>query len=184
MQEWGIAMATATKVLAALRSEGLVRSVTGVGTVVSVSETAKLTLPRHSVAVAGIVIDDQGRALLIQRPENGRWEPPGGVLELDETFHEGVRREVKEETGLEVEPDKLTGIYKNMARGIVALAFRCNILGGQLTTNSEASAFRWASTDEVPVLTTEVFAHRVLDAYRDDVAPALREHDGVYLIGP
>jgi ADP-ribose pyrophosphatase YjhB (NUDIX family) len=141
-------------------------------------------LPRHSVAVAGIVINDQGRALLIQRPENGRWEPPGGVLELGETFHDGVRREVKEETGLDVEPDKLTGVYKNMARGVVALAFRCHILGGQLTTNPEASAFRWATTDEVPTLTTEVFTYRILDAYLDDVAPALREHDGVNIIGP
>lgn len=138
-------------------------------------------LPRHSVAVAGIVIDDQGRALLIQRPENGRWEPPGGVLELGETFHEGVRREVKEETGLDIEPDKLTGVYKNMARGVVALAFRCHILGGRLTTNPEATAFRWATTDELAALTTEVFTYRVLDAYRDDTAPAIREHDGIQL---
>lgn len=85
-------------------------------------------LPRHSVAVAGIVIDGQGRALLIQRPENGRWEPPGGVLELGETFQAGVRREVKEETGLDVEPDELTGVYKNMARAVVALTFPCHIL--------------------------------------------------------
>jgi ADP-ribose pyrophosphatase YjhB (NUDIX family) len=139
-------------------------------------------LPRHSVAVAGIVIDDQGRALLIQRPENGRWEPPGGVLELEETFHEGVRREVKEETGLDVVPDKLTGVYKNMARGIVALAFRCHVLGGQLSTNSEASAFRWATKHEVTELTTEVFAYRVLDAYKTEETPAVREHDGVDLI--
>ncbi|MFD0688455.1 NUDIX hydrolase [Actinomadura fibrosa] len=139
-------------------------------------------LPRHSVAVAGIVIDDQGRALLIRRPENGRWEPPGGVLELEETFADGVRREVKEETGLDVEPEALTGIYKNMARGIVALAFRCRLLGGTLTTNPEADAFRWASPDEVATLTNEVFAYRILDAYRDDPTPALRDHDGVNLI--
>jgi 8-oxo-dGTP diphosphatase len=36
-------------------------------------------LPRHSVAVTGVVIDHQGRALLLQRPENGRREPPGDV---------------------------------------------------------------------------------------------------------
>lgn len=138
-------------------------------------------LPRHSVAVAGIIID-QGRALLIRRPENGRWEPPGGVLELDETFTEGVRREVKEETGLDVEPVALTGVYKNMKRGIVALAFRCRLLGGTLTTNSEADAFRWATQDEVPTLTNEVFAYRVLDSFRDNPAPALRAHNGVTLI--
>jgi 8-oxo-dGTP diphosphatase len=139
-------------------------------------------LPRHSVAVAGIVIDGQGRALLVQRPENGRWEPPGGVLELDETFHEGVRREVKEETGLDVEPDKLTGVYKNMTRAVVALTFRCRIIGGQLTTNPEAKAFRWAHPDEVPALTTEVFASRILDAFREHTQPAIRLHDGVHLV--
>ena len=140
-------------------------------------------LPRHSVAIAGILIDGQGRALLIQRPENGRWEPPGGVLELTETFRDGVRREVKEETGLDVEPEALTGVYKNLTHGVVALAFRCRVLGGELTLNAEASAFRWAAPAEVPGLTTEVFAYRILDAYRDDPAPAVREHNGVNLVG-
>ncbi|MFD0856275.1 NUDIX hydrolase [Actinomadura adrarensis] len=141
-------------------------------------------LPRHSVAVAGIVIDAQQRVLLLRRPENGRWEPPGGVLELDESITDGLRREVREETGLSVEPEALTGVYKNMARGIVALTFRCHILTGQLTPNSEADAFRWVRRGEVAELTTEVFAYRVLDAYRDDPAPALRIHDGVSLIHP
>jgi ADP-ribose pyrophosphatase YjhB (NUDIX family) len=141
-------------------------------------------LPRHSVAVAGIVIDGRGRALLIRRPENGRWEPPGGVLELDETFDDGVRREVREETGLNVEPEALTGVYKNMARGIVALAFRCRLISGTLAPNPEADAFRWAAPDEIVDLTSEVFACRVTDAYRDDPAPALREHDGTRLISP
>ena len=41
-------------------------------------------MPKHSVSVAGIVVDDHGRVLVIRRDDNGRWEPPGGVLELDE----------------------------------------------------------------------------------------------------
>lgn len=139
-------------------------------------------LPRHSVAVAGIIIDSQHRVLLLRRPENGRWEPPGGVLELDETITDGVRREVREETGLSVEPERLTGVYKNMARGIVALTFRCRLLGGALTPNPEAAGFAWVAADDVAGMTTEVFAYRVLDAYRDDPAPALRIHDGVNLI--
>src|ERR1035441_848949 len=40
--------------------------------------------PRHSVSVAAVVVDDHDRALLIRRRDNGHWEPPGGVLELDE----------------------------------------------------------------------------------------------------
>jgi ADP-ribose pyrophosphatase YjhB (NUDIX family) len=80
--------------------------------------------------VAGIITDDHGRALLIQRADNRRWGPPGGVLELGGTIHDGLRREIREETGLDIEPVTLTGVYKNMPRGIIALVFRCKITGG------------------------------------------------------
>ncbi|HMH39098.1 MAG TPA: NUDIX domain-containing protein [Streptosporangiaceae bacterium] len=62
----------------------------------------------HSVSVAGVVIDENGRTLVIQRRDNGHWEPPGGVLEREESIIEGLLREVREETGLIVEPVVLT----------------------------------------------------------------------------
>jgi 8-oxo-dGTP diphosphatase len=138
--------------------------------------------PKHSVSVAAVIIDDQGRALLIQRRDNRHWEPPGGVLELDEAIEDGLRREVREETGLEVEPGPLTGVYKNMVRGVVALVFRCKPVGGDLTVSDEAAAFRWASADEVAELLSEAFAARVLDALRPDSVSAVRQHDGVHLV--
>jgi len=46
----------------------------------------------HSVAVVGLVFRDDGRVLAIQRRDTSEWQPPGGVLELAETFEEGVRR--------------------------------------------------------------------------------------------
>ncbi|SRR6266496_4284390 len=137
---------------------------------------------RHSVSVAAIITDDHGRALLIQRRDNHRWEPPGGVLELDETIEEGLRREVREETGLDIEPGQLTGIYKNMTRGIIALVFRCKITGGTLTTTEEATAFRWASDRDIREIVGEVYAIRVLDALSPGSGPAIRQHDGVHLI--
>jgi hypothetical protein len=70
---------------------------------------------QHSVSVAGVIVDEQNRALLIRRRDNLHWEPPGGVLEVDEPIHDGLRREVHEETGLVVEPIRLTGVYKTWA---------------------------------------------------------------------
>ncbi len=139
---------------------------------------------RHSVSVAGVIVDGQGRALLIQRRDNGRWEPPGGVLELGEAITAGLRREVREETGLEVEPDRLTGVYKNMSRGIVTLVFRCRWVGGTITETDEAADCRWAAPDNVRDLATEAQAIRVLDglAAGDGQPPAVREHDGQSLL--
>jgi ADP-ribose pyrophosphatase YjhB (NUDIX family) len=136
----------------------------------------------HSVSVAGVIIDDHGRVLLAQRRDNGHWEAPGGVLERDEDITTGLLREIHEETGLHVEPVALTGVYKNMTRSIVALVFRCKIVGGRLTETAETRALRWITADEVRSLASEAFAIRVLDAMDHDHAPAVRHHDGTRLL--
>jgi ADP-ribose pyrophosphatase YjhB (NUDIX family) len=138
--------------------------------------------PHHSVSVAAVIVDDRDRALLVRRRDNGHWEPPGGVLELGEDILEGLRREVAEETGLQVEPSALTGVYKNMERGIVALVFRCRRTGGELTTASETAEVCWATRDQVAALADQAYAVRVLDALDLATPPAVRAHDGVRLV--
>ena len=139
------------------------------------------TSPRHSVSVTGVVTDDAGRALLIQRRDNQHWEPPGGVLELEESIHDGLRREVREETGLEIEPFALTGVYKNMPRGIIALVFRCETTGGDLRPTAETQGFKWATEYDVRQLATEAYAIRVTDAMHV-TQTVIRHHDGTHLI--
>lgn len=133
--------------------------------------------PKHSVSVAGIVIRDDGRVLVIKRDDNGHWEAPGGVLELDESFEAGVRREVLEETGLEVTVERLTGVYKNMTHGIVALVYRCRPAGGEPRSTDEAREIRWMTTEEVNSAMTPAFAVRVVDALGG--GPHSRAHNGV-----
>jgi 8-oxo-dGTP diphosphatase len=80
--------------------------------------------------------------------------------------------------------EALTGVYKNMRLGVVALVFRCRPAGGTLTENSEAAGFRWIQESEASAIMPEAFAIRILDAYRNDAEPSIRDHDGVKLITP
>ncbi|MFB6825119.1 NUDIX hydrolase [Streptomyces virginiae] len=137
--------------------------------------------PLHSVSVAGAVLREDGRLLAIRRADNGTWELPGGVLELTESPEAGVRREVLEETGIEVEVDALTGVYKNTTRGIVALVFRCKPSGGTERTSEESTAVAWLTPDEVSAQMSEVYAIRLLDAL-DEAGPHVRSHDGRHLV--
>ncbi|MCL2788732.1 MAG: NUDIX domain-containing protein [Micrococcales bacterium] len=133
--------------------------------------------PRHSVSVAGAVINDDGLVLAIRRADNGHWEPPGGVLELGETIEAGLVREIQEETGLTVKPERLTGVYKNMQRGIVALVFRCTATDGSAKRTDEAREIAWLSPTEITERMEPAYAIRLLDAL-DDLGPAVRAHDG------
>jgi 8-oxo-dGTP diphosphatase len=135
---------------------------------------------RHSVSVAAVVLDDGGRALVIRRRDTAAWQLPGGVLELDESIDAGLRREVREETGLDVEPERLTGVYKNLKLGVVALVFRARLVGGTAGPTEEASAVEWWPADRVAAEMDEVFAARILDALADRPAPAVRTHDGTH----
>jgi ADP-ribose pyrophosphatase YjhB (NUDIX family) len=145
--------------------------------------TVKDQSDHHSVSVAAAIIDQLGRVLVIRRADTGAWELPGGVLELDETIHHGLRREVREETGLDIQPERLTGVYKNMARGIVALVFRCRVIDGQLLRTAETAEHRWLTSDQVRDHVTPAFAVRILDAYQDGQS-AIRSHDGIHVLEP
>jgi len=136
----------------------------------------------HSVSVSAAVIDAQGRFLVIQRSDNDRWEPPGGVLELGESIHDGLVREVEEETGLRVTPLTLTGVYKNVRRAIVALVFRCEVVGGQECAGSECRSVSWIAADDLSSLMVEAYGIRLTDALAPG-SPHVRTHDGTRVVG-
>ncbi|WP_459714352.1 NUDIX hydrolase [Actinophytocola sp. KF-1] len=136
-------------------------------------------LPMHSVSVAGVVIDSDERILAIRRRDNDHWQIPGGILEVDESFEEGVRREIMEETGVAVTVQRLTGVYKNMSSAVVALVFQCSPINGQPAPTAETVEACWLTPDEVDERMVPAFAIRVQDAFSSDVRT--RTHDGVDL---
>ena len=132
------------------------------------------------MSVAAAIIDGD-RVLAIRRRDNGKWEPPGGTLEPNETVLEGLHREVLEETGVAIGAAELSGIYKNMTRSIVALVFRCKHNGQNPHLTSEAAELAWLTADEIRAQLDPAYACRLLDALTAG-PPAIRTHDGIALL--
>lgn len=137
--------------------------------------------PHHSVSVAAVIVADDGTVLAVERRDNKQWEPPGGILELDEGPLDGLRREVLEETGVHIEPVALSGVYKNMPKGIVALVFRCRVIGGVPGATVESNQVVWLTREQVNDRMNEAFAIRVADALDFSGVPAIRTHDGKHV---
>lgn len=135
--------------------------------------------PLHSVSVSGVTFDGAGQVLLIKRRDNDEWQAPGGILELTERFEDGVVREVFEETGVVVEVEQLTGVYKNMAKGVVALVYRCRAINGSPRTSAESVDVAWVPFNEAMSRMRPAFAIRVRDAVGDRTISASRAHDGI-----
>src|SRR5262249_6153863 len=97
---------------------------------------------QHSASVAAVITDDHGHVLLIQAATISTGNPRAGSSNSAETVEDGLRRETREETGLDIEPITLTGVYKNMPRGIIALVFHCKPTGGAPAPTEEGAGVR------------------------------------------
>ncbi len=109
--------------------------------------------PTHFVSVAALVTNDQGEILLVKSPWRG-WEYPGGLIEPGETFQQALHREIREESGIEVEITGFVGICKNVEKDIVNIDFTARYIGGALTTSEESTEVAWVSPEEARKLIT------------------------------
>ena len=101
----------------------------------------------HLVSVAALVTNDKGEVLLVNSPWRG-WEYPGGLIEPGESFEAALKREILEESGVEIEITGFVGICKNVARDIVNIDFTARYTGGELTTSEESTEVGWFAPEK------------------------------------
>ncbi len=130
---------------------------------------------RPFVAVSAAIFR-HGQVLLVRRakpPSNNLFTLPGGVVEIGETLHEALLREVLEETQLAIAPVGLAGYREfidrdaagRAARHFIILAFTARWVAGEPVLNEELAEARWVRPDEVAALpTTEALAEIVAKA--------------------
>jgi 8-oxo-dGTP diphosphatase len=106
-----------------------------------------------------LCLDSEGRLLLGRRahePYQGRWDVPGGFVEEDEHPLDCLRRELREETGLEVEPGEFVGVWLDRYgpgerdRVTLNLYWTARVVGGEAQAADDVAELRWFALDELP----------------------------------
>jgi 8-oxo-dGTP diphosphatase len=127
--------------------------------------------PARLVGAAAVVVDDAGRVLLV-RHTYGRlnWELPGGASEPEETFAETAIRELREETGLAGQVERLAGIYYKRENDSHHLVFRCKVADGfkPRPSSDEISACEYWPAEALPRPISDFTVRRIEDALADD----------------
>jgi ADP-ribose pyrophosphatase YjhB (NUDIX family) len=113
-----------------------------------------------SKSTAGALVEDvNGRVLLARRakePFKGRWDIPGGFLEAGEHPLDGLRRELLEETGLEVEPQEFLGVWmdryggESTAEATLNLYWTARVESGEARAADDVDDLRWFEPEELP----------------------------------
>jgi mutator protein MutT len=126
---------------------------------------------RPIVGVGGVVVQD-GQVLIVKRahePRKGEWSLPGGIVELGETLVEALKRELKEETGLEVDVGDVVEVFDRVHRldgriqyHFVIVDYLCRPIGGTLCASDDAEDVAWVASGEIERYGVNEFAARVI----------------------
>jgi len=129
---------------------------------------------RHFHLAANGMIVKGNKILLHHRTDCDMWDLPGGGLEKGETIFQTLRREVKEETGLNIKPIKLTGVYQNYRKEIFVFNFLVKVISGKLTKNKEADDFKYFDFKSLPKNMPAKQKERILDFFNNKNKITLR----------
>jgi ADP-ribose pyrophosphatase YjhB (NUDIX family) len=116
--------------------------------------------PILMVGAAILVVDGEGRLLLMKRSDSGCWGPPGGAVELGEVVEDAAKRETLEETRIEIQEMSLFGVfsgadlYYKYPNGDevynVTIVYISRDWRGEVTINEEHTEWRWFPVSEIP----------------------------------
>ena len=130
---------------------------------------------RPTPAVCALVVDHRGRVLLGRRAESpaaGRWDILGGFMDEYEKPLDALRRELREELGVEVEPLEfvaaVSDVYGEDGRATLNLCWTARIVDGEIRPSDELAEVRWFAPDELPGADELAFANclELLEAWR------------------
>jgi ADP-ribose pyrophosphatase YjhB (NUDIX family) len=136
-------------------------------------------------SVSAVIFDRRGHLLLQQRSDGGQWGLPGGSVEIGESVTDAVRREVREETGLEVTVKRVVGVYSDAGLQVVRypdgavwhyinVCFECSARGGALSTSEETLALRYFPVRRLPATLLPNHRIRIRDARTRRAAAFIR----------
>jgi 8-oxo-dGTP diphosphatase len=121
------------------------------------------------VAVGAVIEDDRGRILLVKHKKErggywqGKWICPGGALEFGEEIKEGIKREVKEETNLEIDLvrplvpfDRIVKLGGRTSLHVIYIDYIARLLGGELVVSSDAGEALWVEKKNIPKVWQEL----------------------------
>lgn len=136
------------------------------------------------IGALAVIFDDAGRALLVHQTYDGnKWAWPGGSVNANEAPWEAVVREVKEETGLEVEVVRLVSVYYFADRDGLGFHFLCRVVGGALRVDGrEICEARFFDPAHLPAPMTKPARQRLADVLANRERPFLRVFEQVEVI--
>jgi 8-oxo-dGTP diphosphatase len=138
------------------------------------------------ISTNGIVIDQYGHVLLIQRDDSRTLAPPGGGVEEGELPTDNTAREIREETGLIALPVRLTGLYFwqwSADTPVLAFTFRCIQRGGELQTSAESLRVGFFGVNPLPRSLLNIHQERVLEAWQHEGGPPIWKRQNLTLWG-
>lgn len=128
-------------------------------------------MSRKLLGAAAVIQNNEGHVLLVKHNYGKyNWELPGGLAEQNESAKETAQRETIEETGLEVEAERLTGIYYDPVNDMHHFAFTCRSVNDRipLPSSSEILECRYCSIDDLPRPISDFTIQRIIHALNPD----------------